>query len=79
MNQYTLTALSGRRQADNGRDNIVSYPSSQMSQREEIPMSFTRVNVIENDLKPAAFLRIPNQMAVPEFKRAQKDRLKIGR
>ena len=45
----------------------------------EIPMSFTRVNVIENDLKPAAFLRIPNQMAVPEFKRAQKDGLKIGR
>ena len=42
-------------------------------------MSGTRVNVIENDLKPAAFLRIPNQMAVPEFKRAQKDGLKIGR
>jgi len=39
-------------------------------------MSVTRVNIIENNLKPAEFLKMLNQMAVPEFKKAKKDGLK---
>jgi len=38
-------------------------------------MSVTRVNVIENDLTSATFLKIIKQMAVPHFKAAKKDGL----
>jgi len=39
-------------------------------------MSVTRVNIIENDLTSAAFLKRLNQIAVPELKKAKKDGLK---
>jgi len=39
-------------------------------------MSVTRVNIIENDLTSAEFLKRLNKMAVPHFKAAKKDGLK---
>ena len=39
-------------------------------------MIVTRVNIIENDLTSAAFLKRLNQMVVPELKKAKKDGLK---